>query len=199
MGNLRSVCRAWERAGARVRLCQKVSEVGRPGALVFPGQGGMEHCVKRLQETGFDQLLVDWIGQDRPFFGICLGLQVLFEGSEEGHVEALGIFPGTVRRFRLPPEYKIPHMGWNAVTFYGGGEKGLLEGIDSGRDQFYFVHSYHVETADRSLVWAETEYGYPFVSGIRRGRCLATQFHPEKSQAKGLQMYRNFVQSMGVE
>ncbi len=195
MGNLRSVCKAWEHAGAAVRLCDSPEAVGQPDAVVFPGQGGMPHCMEALRATGFDSFLKDWIAADKPFFGICLGLQALFEVSEEGETPALGVFPGQVVRFRLGTEYKIPHMGWNTVTFQG--EPTPAEaGLSRSEDQFYFVHSYHVETPEASIVWGETEYGYRFVSAVRRGRCFATQFHPEKSQAKGLQLYRNFVESL---
>ncbi len=193
MGNLRSVCRAWESVGASVRLVENPLDLKDPDALIFPGQGGMPHCMEVLRKTGWDRALTEWISADRPFFGICLGLQALFEYSEEGNMPALGLLPGQVRRFRLGREYKIPHMGWNAANFVQ--ENALLsEGLKRQGEQFYFVHSYHVETSDRGIVWLETEYGYPFVSGVRRGNCFATQFHPEKSQGKGLQIYGNFME-----
>lgn len=192
MGNLRSVFRAWERVGANVQLVASPDEVGEPDALVFPGQGGMPHCMEALRKTGFDAIIREWIEADKPYFGICLGMQALFEYSEEGDSPALGIFSGKVKKFRLPPEYKIPHMGWNAVEFKDAADPSV-EGVKSG-DQFYFVHSYRVETDDADLIWGETEYGERFVSAVRRGKCFATQFHPEKSQSKGLQIYRNFVE-----
>ncbi len=192
MGNLRSVQRAWERVGAVVNVVSTPQAVGAADAVIFPGQGAMTDCMKLLRKTGFDTFLKEWIQRDRPFFGICLGLQALFEHSEEGEVAGLGVFPGSVRRFRLPPAYKIPHMGWNQVNFAEGAP--LTEGIRSGVDQFYFVHSYRVETADRSLIWMESEYGERFVSAARRGHCFATQFHPEKSQSKGFQIYQNFLE-----
>lgn len=191
MGNLRSVCRAWEASGARVRLAARACEVGTPQALVFPGQGGMKLLMQELRQRGLEAVIRDWIAADRPFFGICLGLQALFGPSEESGESGLGVFAGAVPRFQLPSEYKIPHMGWNAVRFVQRTpvDKGLSDG-----DQLYFVHSYRVEPEDASLIWAETEYGGDrFCAAIRRGNCYATQFHPEKSQAKGLQIYRNFV------
>lgn len=195
MGNLRSVCRAWEAVGACVRLVRSPQEVGNPAALVFPGQGGMPHCMDALEASGFDDTLRGWIGEDRPFFGICLGMQALFEYSEEGQRKGLGIFPGKVERFRLSPEFKIPHMGWNGVRL--GTPSALCpqinEGLNPEGDPFYFVHSYHVTTPEASIVWGRTTYGYSFVSAVARGNCMATQFHPEKSQAKGLQMYGNYV------
>jgi imidazole glycerol-phosphate synthase subunit HisH len=202
MGNLRSVLRAFERVGARPRLVTTPAEAETADALVFPGQGAIVDCMRLLRATGLDETIRTWIAADRPFFGVCLGLQALFEHSEEGDTPGLGIFPGQVVRFRLGPPYKIPHMGWNTVRWApnqeepaGGSEPDpLLRGIAPADDAFYFVHSYHAETADRTLVWGETEYGYLFASAIRRGHCCATQFHPEKSQAKGLQLYRNFLE-----
>ncbi|GHC10786.1 imidazole glycerol phosphate synthase subunit HisH [Cerasicoccus arenae] len=196
MGNLRSVCRAWEHVGADVHLAASPKEVGDPDALVFPGQGGMPHCMNALRQTGFDAVIREWISADKPYFGICLGMQALFEYSEEGDSRALGIFSGKVKKFKLGPEYKIPHMGWNAVQFSDPAHSAVA-GVENGA-QFYFVHSYRVETDDANLVWGETEYGERFVSAIRRGNCYATQFHPEKSQAKGLQIYRNFVESVSI-
>ncbi|HTB62404.1 MAG TPA: imidazole glycerol phosphate synthase subunit HisH [Opitutales bacterium] len=199
MGNLRSVLRAFDRVGGKPRLVTTPAEAKTADALVFPGQGAIMDCMRLLKNTGLDETIHEWIAADRPFFGVCLGLQALFEHSEEGDTKGLGVFPGQVVRFRLTAPYKIPHMGWNNVRW--GGAKGgadvnsdlALSGISPANDQFYFVHSYHAETPDRALVWGETEYGYAFTSAIRRGNCFATQFHPEKSQAKGLQLYRNFL------
>jgi len=194
MGNLRSVVKAWEHVGARVNLVQSPDQIGDAGALVFPGQGGIVDCMRLLKETGLDRTVAEWIAADRPYFGICLGMQALFEHSEEGDTAGLGIFKGKVERFRLDPEYKIPHMGWNSIDFVAD-DSGVMEnGLNREGDQFYFVHSYHVVPDEPDLVWCETEYGGRFVSGITRGNCYATQFHPEKSQAKGLQIYRNFLE-----
>lgn len=195
MGNLRSVCRAWEAVGAQVRIVRTPQEVGEPDALVFPGQGGMPHCMDSLQASGFDDVIRGWVREDRPFFGICLGMQALFEHSEEGNRKGLGIFPGRVERFRLPPEFKIPHMGWNDVRLSvpQGVRPEINDGLRTEGEAYYFVHSYHVSTPEQSIVWGQTTYGYPFVSAVAKGNCFATQFHPEKSQAKGLQMYRNYV------
>jgi glutamine amidotransferase len=121
-------------------------------------------------------------------------MQALFGESEEGDVKGLGILPGRVVRFRLPPPYKVPHMGWNTVTFLQKGTA-LQAGLEDTGESFYFVHSYHCVPHDRSVVLAECDYGAPFVAAVGRGRLFATQFHPEKSQAKGLQVYRNFAAS----
>jgi len=194
MGNLRSVLKAFEHVGGKPRLVSTPAEAKTADALVFPGQGAIVDCMRLLKQTGLDKTVREWIAADRPFFGICLGLQALFEHSEEGDTPGLGIFPGQVVRFKLRAPYKIPHMGWNNVRWKNvTANDPALEGISPANDQFYFVHSYHAETPDQSLIWGETDYGYTFTSAIRRGNCFATQFHPEKSQAKGLQLYRNFL------
>jgi glutamine amidotransferase len=194
MGNLRSVVRAWEHVGADVRLVDRPEQIASADALIFPGQGAIVDAMRLLKETGFDDSIRDWIAADKPFFGICLGLQALFEHSEEGDTDALGIFKGKVKRFQLDPSLKIPHMGWNAVSFEPGDP--ITDGLKSGEDQFYFVHSYYIDPEDKELTLFKTDYGGSFVSGIRSGKCYATQFHPEKSQAKGLQLYRNFLRSL---
>jgi glutamine amidotransferase len=193
MGNLRSVLRAFERVGGKPRLVTKPAEAKSADALVFPGQGAIVDCMRLLKETGLDQTIREWIAADRPFFGVCLGLQALFEHSEEGNTPALGVFPGRVVRFQLGEPYKIPHMGWNNVRWTATPADPMTEGISPANDQFYFVHSYYARPADRALVWGETDYGGPFASAVRRGNCFATQFHPEKSQAQGLRLYRNFL------
>ena len=191
MGNLRSVVRAWEHVGADAQLVSTPDEIKDADALVFPGQGAIVDTMRLLKETGFDDAIREWIAADKPFFGICLGLQALFEHSEEGDTPALGVFKGRVRRFQIDPSLKVPHMGWNSVSF--DRDDPLTEGLESGTDQFYFVHSYYIDPEDKSLALFETDYGGSFVSGIRSGKCYATQFHPEKSQAKGLHLYRNFL------
>ena len=198
-GNIRSVARAFERLGATVNVASSPDQALKqePQALVFPGQGCFHTCMADLRSTGFDRLVKEWIAADKPFFGICLGLQVLFEHSEEGDVPGLGILPGRVTRFRLPSEYKIPHMGWNAARFSPHAPEFLRKGLSDG-DQFYFVHSYHVRPDNPDVTLCQADYGSPFTAGISFGNCHATQFHPEKSQAKGLQLYRNFLEGTGL-
>lgn len=191
MGNLRSVARAFEHEGASVLTVSRPEEIKDADALIFPGQGAIVDCMRCLRETGFDQAIRDWIAEDKPFFGICLGLQALFEHSEEGDTACLGIFPGQVKRFRATPALKVPQMGWNQAVFRPGAP--LIDGLSPAGDYFYFVHSYYVDTPAADLIWCETVYGLRYTSGIARGRCFATQFHPEKSQAKGLQIYKNFL------
>lgn len=192
MGNLRSVAKAFEASGAEVRVVERADEVGAADGLVLPGVGALPDCIAALQSTGLGDVVKGWIGEGRPFFGVCLGMQALFESSEEGDCRGLGVFPGAVRRFRLPPEYKVPHMGWNPVRFVQTGSP-LVAGLREDGEPFYFVHSYHCVPEDRSLVFGECDYAGPFVAAVARGRCVATQFHPEKSQAAGLRLYRNFV------
>jgi glutamine amidotransferase len=194
--NLRSVTKALEAVGAVPRVVRTPAELDASGAegLVLPGVGALRDCVFSLRSSGLDASVKEWIGLDRPFLGVCLGMQALFDSSEEGGVKGLGVFAGSVVRFRLPAPLKIPHMGWNTIRFTQD-DSPLTEGLQSEGESFYFVHSYHCVPEDRSLVLAECDYGDPFVAAIGRGRVFATQFHPEKSQAKGLAIYRNFAAS----
>lgn len=191
--NLRSVTKALEAVGASVRIVRKPSESEGASGLVLPGVGALRDCVANLKSAGLDQTVRNWIGRDAPFLGVCLGMQALFERSEEGGVQGLGIFPGSVVRFKRPPEFKIPHMGWNTVRFLQP-KSPFSAHMSTEGESFYFVHSYHCVPDDRSLVFAECNYGGPFVAAISWGHVLATQFHPEKSQARGLRLYRNFVE-----
>ncbi|MBN1403088.1 MAG: imidazole glycerol phosphate synthase subunit HisH [Opitutales bacterium] len=195
MGNLRSVLRAWEKAGAEARIVQDKADLAGADALVFPGQGAIVDCMRLLSATGFDNAIREWVAADKPFFGICLGEQALFGYSEEGRCACLGVFAGTVKRFNLPPQFKVPHMGWNNVDFVR--EDPVSKCFDGQSRQFYFVHSYYTVPEDESIIWGSTEYGGTrFASAVRKGRCYATQFHPEKSQADGLTLYRNFLDNI---
>ncbi len=175
-----------------IRIITEPGDLKGVHGVVFPGQGALGDCVDSLAAGGMGEALKAWIGAGRPYLGVCLGLQALFEYSEEGDTRGLGIFPGRVLRFRLPREFKIPHMGWNEARFRQP-DCPLAAGLRARGEQFYFVHSYYVAPEDPSLALCETDYGGSFVSGIARGNCFATQFHPEKSQARGLLVYRNFV------
>lgn len=194
-GNLRSVVKAFEFIGADVSLIKETQDARNVDAIVFPGQGTFDQCIGSLKQTGLDILIKKWIEADKPYFGICLGLQVLFSSSEEGNKKGLGLLQGEVRRFDIGSNYKIPHMGWNSVYWSKGRRDLLLDGITNG-DQFYFVHSYHLKNVTGDLQTYLTSYGYDFISGIRVGNCIATQFHPEKSQEKGLKLYRNFLEKI---
>jgi imidazole glycerol-phosphate synthase subunit HisH len=194
--NLRSVTKALEAVGAAVRVVRDPSEVSAvaPRGLVLPGVGALRDCVTSLKASGLDTVVRRWIAENRPFLGVCLGMQALLEHSEEGDTAGLGVFPGRVVRFRRPAEFKIPHMGWNTVRFTQAGSA-LAAGLAAEGEAFYFVHSFHCVPADPALVLAECDYGGLFCAAIGRGRVFATQFHPEKSQAKGLRIYANFVAS----
>lgn len=197
--NLRSVTKALENVGGLPTVVRTPAELAAVNAtgLVLPGVGALRDCVASLRETGLAESVREWIAADRPFLGVCLGMQALFEKSAEGGgIEGLGIFPGEVKKFELPSDFKVPHMGWNTVKF--AQEATALQGdLSDEGESFYFVHSFHCVPADRGLVLAESDYGGAFTAAIGRGNCFATQFHPEKSQSKGLELYRNFVHLAG--
>lgn len=192
--NLRSVTKALEAVGASIRVVRTPEDIAAVGArgLVLPGVGALRDCVASLRASRLDSTVRDWIAADKPFLGVCLGMQALFAHSEEGNITGLGAFPGKVVRFQRPADFKIPHMGWNTVRFTQPASP-LAAGLASEGENFYFVHSYYCVPEDPSLVLAECDYGGKFCCAIARGRVFATQFHPEKSQAKGLQVYRNFA------
>ena len=188
MGNLRSVAKALERVGADVAIIDSPQDIGVAKGLVLPGVGAFSQAMDRLTSTGFDALVRDWIGEDRPFIGICLGLQLLFsESAEHGRHEGLGIIPGKVMRFGR--ELTVPHMGWNQVRRERPSP--LLEGI-ADESFFYFAHSYYVAPEDPAAAVGTTEYGRRFGSVIQSGMVFGTQFHPEKSGPTGLRMLANF-------
>jgi imidazole glycerol-phosphate synthase subunit HisH len=192
--NLRSVTKALEAVGASIQVVHRPEEIEAMNAqgIVLPGVGALRDCVAALREAKLDVTVRDWIAADKPFLGVCLGMQALFEKSEEGNVTGLGVFRGKVVRFQRPRELKIPHMGWNTVRFVQA-ESPLRASLATEGEAFYFVHSFHCVPEDPSLVLGECDYGGEFCAAIARGRCFATQFHPEKSQTKGLQIYRNFA------
>ena len=191
MGNLRSVQKAFEKVGAEAVISSDKSRFEDAKALVFPGQGSFPDAVANLDREGLMDPLRKWIADDRPFLGICLGLQLLFETSEEGpDVHGLGAFKGSVVKF--PPGGKIPHMGWNVISRTPTGEKcPLLEDVPEDA-YFYFVHSYYIAPEDKSLVATTTDYTADFASMIWRGNLYAMQFHPEKSQEHGLRLIEKF-------
>jgi len=192
MGNLRSVENALLKVGSSPRVATSPEEVGNAAGLVLPGVGALQDCVDGLRVSGFHDFVRGWIGEDRPFLGVCLGLQALFDRSEERNVEGLGVFPGSVVRFESKPGMKIPHMGWNEARLRQPGSP-FWKGLNEEGDRFYFVHSYYACPEDPDLVLTTTDYDGEFTSAIARGNVLACQFHPEKSQSKGLKIYSNFV------
>lgn len=199
MGNLRSVSKAIEHVapGLGVVVTGDPAAVARAARVVFPGQGAMPDCMRELNARGLRSAVLD-AACSKPFLGICIGLQMLFERSEEGDVEGLSVLPGRVRRF--PTEamvdaggarLKVPHMGWNRVRQVAAHP--LWRGIPD-ESRFYFVHSYYVETAAPELVAGTSEYPHQFTCAIARDNVFAVQFHPEKSAAAGLQLLANFAQ-----
>ncbi len=196
MGNLRSVEQAVRHVaeGLSVSVTDDADVIGKAVRVVFPGQGAMPDCMRELDARGL-RVAVLRAAKEKPFLGICIGLQMLFEKSAEGNVEGLGVLKGEVLRFDGSMKdahgnrLKVPHMGWNEVHHL---DHPLWEGI--GQDaRFYYVHSYYVSPEDRSLVQATSEYPHPFVCAVARDNLFAVQFHPEKSQAAGLKLLHNFV------
>ena len=198
MGNLRSVSKALEHVAPSVSVVvtSDPHEVIKAGRIVFPGQGAMPDCMREMESRGLREAILE-SAKSKPFLGICIGMQMLFEHSEEGDVAGLGLFPGRVLRF--PHEamvddkgskLKVPHMGWNEV--HQAMEHPLWAGIADGA-RFYFVHSYYCEPANPDLVAGFTHYPFPFTSAVARDNIFAVQFHPEKSAAAGLSLLGNFV------
>lgn len=191
MGNLRSVQKAFEKLGVPAKIVTRPDEIEAAEKLVLPGVGAFRDAIHELQRQELIAPLKAHIHADKPFLGICLGLQMLFDVSyEDGEWPGLGIIPGKVVRFSDHPELKVPHMGWNQLEVVGNPR--LL--ADIPRDSyFYFVHSYFVVPTDESVIAARTEYGQRFASMIARNNLFATQFHPEKSQTVGLKLLNNFA------
>ena len=191
MGNLGSVSNACRFLGLDAKIISRRGEMDSCRAVVLPGVGAFGDCMGHLAEHDFVGAIEGWVDADKPLMGICLGLQVLFQGSEESPgVPGLGIFPGTVKRFDLPKELKVPQIGWNRVEEAIPGCP-LFGGIENG-SFFYLVHSFYVAPADESIVAGRTEYGIDYCSCVWKDNVFATQFHPEKSQAAGLRMLKNF-------
>ena len=192
MGNLRSVQKGFERVGHTATITSDPETLMAASKLVLPGVGAFADAIAELDRRGLIPLIRAAIDEGKPFLGICLGLQLLFERSyEDGDHEGLGILPGEVRQFKVPAELKVPHMGWNQV--YSQTPSPIFHGIEDG-SHFYFVHSYYVVPTDKRVVAGETAYPDPFCSMIWRDNLYATQFHPEKSQSAGLQVLQNFAE-----
>lgn len=188
-GNIRSIEKALEHVGAGVRVTDDPAVVAEARAVVLPGVGSGGAAMARMVACGLDEAIRDATRQGKPFLGICLGMQLLAEHHDEGEVNGLGLFPGTV--LRIPPGPKIPHMGWNQVEpLYAG--LPIFAGI-APEAYFYFAHSYYVEPQDQRGVVGVTDYGAPYCSVIATEQVWGTQFHPEKSGAVGLQLLKNFL------
>jgi imidazole glycerol phosphate synthase glutamine amidotransferase subunit len=191
MGNLGSVSNACSFLDLPARIVTRPEEMEACRGIILPGVGAFGDCMAHLEEHGFVEPIRAWIQADRPFLGICLGLQALFEGSEESPgVAGLGVLAGSVKKFRINPALKVPQIGWNRVAFRQP-EHLFFSGVASGT-HFYFVHSYYVEARDAGLVAGVNGYRLDYTSAVARGNLVAVQFHPEKSQQAGLALLKNF-------
>ena len=193
-GNLRSVQKALEECGATARITADAEDISAADGVVFPGQGACDASMLSIRERGLFEIIRHSIDSGKPFLGVCLGLQLLLESSEEGEEPCLAILKGSTKR--LPPEktervgLKIPHMGWNSVSL--SVQHPVFEGIPND-SYFYFVHSYYADPEDKDIVAGVTNYGIDFCSAVAWDNVAAVQFHPEKSGAVGLRLYRNFL------
>jgi glutamine amidotransferase len=202
MGNLRSVHKAAEQVGAEAKIVSTAREIMDATKIILPGVGAFRDCMRNLTELDLLDPIIRSIKEGKPFLGICLGLQLLFEESDEfGFHKGMGVLPGKVTRFpeairdsEVDEPLPIPHMGWNSVEIKK--ETPLFAGIESG-SYFYFVHSYYAIPEDPQDIAAVTPYGVEFASAVQRGNVYAVQFHPEKSQEKGLRLLRNFGRLKG--
>jgi imidazole glycerol-phosphate synthase subunit HisH len=192
MGNLRSVQKAFEKIGHQAIVTSDPAQVAAAAKVVLPGVGAFEDAAAELRRLDLVNPVLQAIDSGKPFLGICLGLQLLFDVSyENGRHEGLGVLHGECVRFDLPKEYAVPHMGWNQLNIRRPAP--VLRGIAEGA-YVYFVHSYYVVPKDAEVIAAETDYGGRFCAMVWRDNVFATQFHPEKSQAEGLKMLRNFAE-----
>jgi len=204
MGNLRSVSQAVmhvaQGEGVQVIVTSRPEEVRAAERIVLPGQGAMRDCMRELRESGLQQAVLE-AAASKPLMGVCVGMQMLLDHSEEQDTPGLGLIPGRVRRFQLDGQhqpdgsrYKVPQIGWNQVfqVPHGGAVHPVWAGVPDGA-YFYFVHSYHAHPVSASHSTGETVYGLRFTSAVARDNIFATQFHPEKSAAHGLSLYRNFL------
>jgi len=199
MGNLKSVFNAFKQASPEtdIKVTSNPADIKKAHHVVFPGQGAMPDCIRELDERNLRSSVID-AAKTKPFLGICIGLQMLFDKSEEGNTDGLGLLSGTIKRFNNEGtadesghKLKIPHMGWNEVSQTN--DHPLWQNI-SNNDRFYFVHSYYLESKDKNIVSAETLYAQKFCCAIAKENIFAVQFHPEKSSTAGLQLIKNFVQ-----
>lgn len=201
-GNIRSVERALASIGAPFILSKNPAELADCDRIIFPGVGDAAYAMKQLSLTGFDSFLKDWASAEKPLIGICLGSQIIFDFSEEGNVQCLGLIKGTIRRFsslwkeagaNTDSRLKVPHMGWNDIAYENGGSA-LLAGIPEHSD-FYFVHSYVIQPENQAVVKAYADYGIRVPAVVSCGSVTAFQFHPEKSGINGMRILRNYCKA----
>jgi imidazole glycerol-phosphate synthase subunit HisH len=197
-GNLHSVCKALEQVGAQPQISAQPADLLNADGIVLPGVGSFDPAMQQLRARDLVPVIKDIIASGKPFLGICVGLQMLFEASEEGHEPGIGVIPGIVRRFRPEPGITIPHMGWNQLDFTQ--PQAYLWQHLAPNPWVYFVHSYYVEPSQMGVQAATTTHGSQVVTAaIAKDNVMAVQFHPEKSSTVGLQMLANFVQHVGAK
>ncbi|MFH1655911.1 MAG: imidazole glycerol phosphate synthase subunit HisH [Candidatus Omnitrophota bacterium] len=190
MGNLRSVQKALESFGAATKITQSKDDILKAQKIILPGVGAFAVAIEKLQSLDLINPLKKAIKSNKPFLGICLGLQLLFTESQEAkRVKGLDIFKGTVKKFK---SLKVPHIGWNQININPEKDSKIFDGI-SEQSNMYFCHSYYVEPQDKNIIAATTDYGLEFVSAVSKGSIFGVQFHPEKSQAIGLRVLENFT------
>lgn len=191
MGNLRSVAKAFSHLGANVRVDHDPALIAKADKIVVPGVGSFDHAVHELKKRSLFEPLTTAIREGKPYLGLCLGLQLLFDSSAEGQEQGFGIVSGKVEKF--PQGLKVPHMGWNQVEFVRA-DCPYWKGLEN-RSYFYFVHSYYVVPEDESVREGSTEYRIEFTSALWKENVFATQFHPEKSQENGLRLLKNYIEN----
>ena len=191
-GNVRSVQKALERCGAHAEVTADPAVFQTSDAMVFPGQGACDSSMRALRQRGLVDPIKAFVGEGKPFLGVCLGLQLLLDGSDEGDEPGLGLVKGWARRLPEGDGRKIPHMGWNSVDLQF--DSPLFGRVPNG-SYFYFVHSYYADPVEQEVVLGETSYGIDFCSALERDNVAAVQFHPEKSGEIGLTVYENFVRA----
>ncbi len=197
MGNLRSVQKAFEKVGVAAEISNCPTQIAQAQRVVLPGVGAFPDAMRELEARGLVAVLKDFAASGRPLLGICLGMQLLFDSSQEfGFHPGLGIIAGSVEPFQLPDHLKVPHIGWNLSsvpeTFPARLNHPVFSGLASCPKYFYYVHSFVCRPADSTCIALEAEYGQPFAGAVARDNVVATQFHPEKSQADGLELLRRW-------
>lgn len=191
-GNIMSVCKALEKLGAQVCVTRDAQTILNAEKVILPGVGAFGDAMDKLQTLGLDKVIKEVVAKKTPFLGICLGLQLIFEGSDEAAgVKGLGLLPGYIRKIPVGDYVKIPHMGWNSLKYHGDGK--LFKDIDEGA-YVYFVHSYYLDAADKSDVVATTEYNVLIDAAVEHDNIFACQFHPEKSGDIGMKILSNFLE-----
>ena len=191
-GNVQSVYKALKYIGCDCKITRDKNEIINANGAILPGQGSFGDCMRSMIEYDIRDTVLDYIRSGKPFLGICVGLQLLFEGSEESEgTEGIGVFRGKIKRIPNGEGLKIPHMGWNSLSFMN--REGIFRDIDDN-PYVYFVHSYYLDSPDKSSVTAQTEYGVTIDAAVMKDNITATQFHPEKSGDVGLKMLKNFAE-----